>query len=855
IAGGNTTSFIDGPVTWNLPASPGPATYIFATGDNGGYYPIRVINPTTSGGTFTLTAQAFAADNGGTPNYTDVFFLSPTEYWSLSSTGNFSGSTIRIDRPNPVSPLNRIARSTTVNGTYANVTASVSASQGTTSASTSGAAQFFCFAQDAPAGPYTAQAGDWNTPATWNGSTLPGAGTTVTILHNVTVNSAVSNAIGTINIASGRSLTIDAGTITTTNLTNGGTLAWTGTGTLTIANSGNLTNNVTFTRGSGTVAFAGSATVAGTISFNNVTIAGGVNFGTASTIASGGSLQINSGGFVSTNAPTYNAASTLIYNTADTYGRGLEWSATSGAGYPGNVTITNNTTLNLGNGGTGTARQCAGNLTINTGSTFSMNVAAMTASATVLGNITNSGTIVLSGSSGGDLNVGGNFTNTGTFTHNNRALSFVGTSGTQIVNAGTFILPFLGIGGSATVQLGASTDMEITGASGLSITNTNATSSIDLNGRTLRIKDGGGNLSLGSTAGVRRITNSGAGLGIVDIANTALTITRTGSATIVFGDSVRVQTNTAVNFGSGIATIGGGTSGTLQINAGGSVNTNPPAYATGSTLNYNSGGTYGRSIEWNATTGSGYPHNVHLSGNTTLNVVNGSSDYQRAAGNLTVASGSTLSIVDKTSGSGAQIEFLGNITNGGTITLSGTTNRRLKCANFTNNGTVTLGSVAGADLEVTGNFVDNATFTSNQRAVFFTGTGIQTISGTATPPLNIDYVLVNKSSGRVQLQQDLLVGGPLGGNAMVFGSPTDIFDLNGYALTIGTSGVNSVIEGTPSFRGGGNSSITILGTGSIGNLGMDLTTPGTTNVLNNLTLNRTERTLPSVQAGSMTLGT
>ena len=61
--------------------------------------------------------------------------------------------------------------------------------------------------------------------------------------------------------------------------------------TLSIANNGQLTNNGTFTKGTGTVNFAGSGTISGTVSFNNVTINGGVNFGTASTVD--GTLTVN----------------------------------------------------------------------------------------------------------------------------------------------------------------------------------------------------------------------------------------------------------------------------------------------------------------------------------------------------------------------------------------------------------------------------------------------------------------------------------------------------------------------------------------------------------------------------------
>src|SRR5262249_13819297 len=135
--------------------------------------------------------------------------------------------------------------------------------------------------------------------------------------------------------------------------------------------AGNLTRNVNSTGGTGTFAIThadGSthtATVsrlsgnASLISFSSgvlVTIGGtgtgasGIDFGSGlSTIL--GTLRINVKGFVSTNAPTYGASSLLQYNTGNTFGRGTEWSATSNPGYPGQVEISGNTTLDLGNGG------------------------------------------------------------------------------------------------------------------------------------------------------------------------------------------------------------------------------------------------------------------------------------------------------------------------------------------------------------------------------------------------------------------------------------------------------------------------------------------------------------------------
>jgi len=331
----------------------------------------------------------------------------------------------------------------------------------------------------------------------------------------------------------------------------------------------------------------------------------------------------------------------------------------------------------------------------------------------------------------------------------------------------------------------------------------------------------GGNLS--STEGVIRFLGTG-----------------TVSGTISFYD---VQINGGVNFGSS-STI----NGVFTMATGGFISTNAPSYATNSTLRYNTGTTYGRFLEWDATSGKGYPHNVRISGNTTLNVNNSSNTAKQIGGTLTVDAGSTFSMEGMTIASPTTVgvTILGDVVNNGTVNLS-TTTERLKCVNYTNNtgATTTLSSNSGGDLELSGSLIDNATFTANTRAVFFTGSGLQDISGSGT--FNIDYVVMNKTSGRVRLLNNLLTEAPNTGNALSFSSSTDTLDLNGYVMTLGKTSSQSAISGNGVIRGGGNSGLILLGTGALGTLRMDQSQDGTTNVLGRLTLNRTS-------TGSLTLG-
>lgn len=179
---------------------------------------------------------------------------------------------------------------------------------------------------------------------------------------------------------------------------------------------------------------------------------------------SGSNIIINTGGFIDVNLGTaslnYNSNSTLTYNTNTTFGRFDEWTSTSGSGYPGNVTIANNSTLNLGNNGTGVARQMAGNLSIESGSTLSTNETGskMTAALTIVGNVTNNGTITLSDQSGGDLNVQGNWVDNATLNQNGRTVSLNGSSA-QDISGSSVSFSNLTINNASGISVSATTDI------------------------------------------------------------------------------------------------------------------------------------------------------------------------------------------------------------------------------------------------------------------------------------------------------------------------------------------------------------------------------------------------------------
>jgi hypothetical protein len=118
ISGGSATSFINGPLRRALPANLGPGTtYNFPVGKGSVYLPFVLVNPTTGAGTVTVQTEAFATGSGGTSDET-LTSISNMEYWSLITSGSFTGSSVSLSRPTSISPLDVIAGSVTSTGIY-----------------------------------------------------------------------------------------------------------------------------------------------------------------------------------------------------------------------------------------------------------------------------------------------------------------------------------------------------------------------------------------------------------------------------------------------------------------------------------------------------------------------------------------------------------------------------------------------------------------------------------------------------------------------------------------------------------------------------------------------------------------
>ena len=301
--------------------------------------------------------------------------------------------------------------------------------------------------------------------------------------------------------------------------------------------------------------------------------------------------------------------------------------------------------------------------------------------------------------------------------------------------------------------------------------------------------------------------------------------------------------------------------GTATVYATTSFQTASPIYTTNSTLIYSSGGTYTRFLEWNAagigTIGvtPGYPYNVKITNNTQLRYSTSTGIQRAMKGDLTIDPGSNFRLDVLATVPDADLTIGGSVTNNGTFVFSKANGGNVVVGgNFISSGTVTMSTTAlqGGHLKVGGDFNNTGTFTVIDRSIYFTKTGIQTVSSSSA--LAFPYVYTTGSGTTVQLSNNLTISAPSAsvnsGVAVTFGNVVDVIDLNGKTLTIGTAAVANTITGSGSFKGSTTSNLSLLGTGSIGTLKF----AGDLN-LATFTIDRTASAVGCVMGSGLTVNT
>ena len=575
-------------------------------------------------------------------------------------------------------------------------------------------------------------------------------------------------AAGPFTIASGGLVDISSGTLACgANAVNLGTAGTnptiSGGATINKATAGNITtsgaSNFTFT-GPATITLTGGSATLQSLTLqaagNPNDVTNGVRQGSVvngpGTLTVAGTLSVSNGGLnpgsgitnvngnLQLNFDGFVAGNTPVYGSSST----LNYN--SGANY---IAGDEWQATTFGTAGSGRPQ----NVTISTAGT---NLLLPTTDRAMAGNISiNASTTLSMNTTSGVLYVGGNFSNSGTFNANGRMVSFEGGTAASISGSNTFSYLRNNKTANLTFPTGTTIINAPGGGDGLQLNNTGAIIGSGVSS-VISLQGGSWNIALGGT-GTRTIGNAtGVLFEIAGTAGNTKTVTSSAGASLTFatGTSTVLQLNNAgLNPGTSLTTI----QGELRILEGGFISTNPPVYSATGQISYRTGGLYNVGSEWTATTtgsaGLGRPQNVILSNTTpsTLNLPNVVNEDRAIAGNLDIQPGATLN----------------------------------------------LSTVLGNDLFINGNFTRNGTFNPNSRAVFFTGSGTQTISGTPSPII-FDYLVLQKSgASSVQLSAvDISVNGNSGDVLQFIGSNAATLDLNGRNLNLNNDGGDILINST-----------------------------------------------------------
>jgi autotransporter-associated beta strand protein len=560
--------------------------------------------------------------------------------------------------------------------------------------------------------------------------------------HHFTLNTTLTSSVN----CSGNLQTVNGDLSITTNHASNEFRLSTGTAyTLSVGGNLNITNGFLSPASGGSgpcnLVVNGTSTINGALSQLNKTGAATVNYTfNGDFTQNAGTFEFNSAGSSNT---TVNFRGNVVWNGTVNRTNGgvhtinfdkttglqtLNAGATFGAG---------SVNWNVGSGSSTNTLRMLSNLALNNSTqTFTVaNGATMDFQNFVLSGgsttfTTGTSPTLMIGSPAGIMAAGSASGNIQTLVRTVNATTTYIYTGSSNQNSGTLLPATLSGAGRLTISN--------TGAAGdntLTLTNTLPMTTPQLNltsgllaigsGQTLIISSGGtvngtgGDFATGATGGMVRFS------------------TPSGGAFNGNLNPFNVETNgnpCGVNFGAQTVTIQSG--GTFTINAGGFVNLSPPAYASGSTLNYNTGADYGRGLEWSATSGKGYPHHVNVS-NTTLNPASGSAVNAavpfQCAGNLTISSGGNIYMDFGGNNMTEDLRVLGNLNLQGQLSGS---------------------QAVGSDIFIGGNWTNNGTaanFFPNGREVVFNGASGQTIGGTNTNVPAFAFLAITKSSGDVTL--------------------------------------------------------------------------------------------------------
>ncbi|RXR22438.1 hypothetical protein [Flavobacterium stagni] len=618
-------------------------------------------------------------------------------------------------------------------------------------------------------------------------------GGTATLTGNISCGGITINSTGGSVLNLGTALThTTTGVVTLTRGTlNGGsstlnvnvvsTTAWNGSGTV-------------FVSGTGTVNFgaAGNQTLSNNpvTNFNNLTFS---NTGTKTITTA--RCQVNNilsmeGNAVLSAAPTYGAAATLRYNRTAARAAGVEWITPFVA--TGGVQVTN-----------------TGTITMNAAKVFNASIPLSIATGATLatGNF--------------QLTLGGNFTNSGTFTAGSSAIVINNTMATQSIS------------GFTTTGL-----VSMTKTAGVATFTSNVTSA------GLTINGTGGTLNLGAalthtSSGVITLTagslNGGSStLNVNAVSATAWngtgTVFTAGTSTVNFGaagaQTLSASATTFYNLtfsNSGVKTLTtANCTATNTVSMEGTATVSAaPTYGSAAKLIYNTATARTAGVEWItpfAATGG------VVIANTGIITMNNAKVFNTSIP-LTINTGATLATNNFQLNLGGDFNRLGNFTAGSSAVVIEGTMATQTIVGFTTTGVVSMTKTSGT-----------ATFTANVTAAGLTingtggalhlGTGLtHTISTTLTRTAGT----LNGGASTLQL------AGTVSGTGGTFDAGTGTFEYTGAAQSIAVLPYYNLTlsgSGTKTFSATTTVTNTIsINSGTIANL-----TAGLTHTTNGLIL-------------------
>ncbi|HLN99311.1 MAG TPA: CSLREA domain-containing protein, partial [Pyrinomonadaceae bacterium] len=510
-------------------------------------------------------------------------------------------------------------------------------------------------------------------------------------------NFIVNKGGGTLTVGGSTTALTMAGAVTLT----AGTFA-AGTATTIGLPTGNWTNNGgTFTPGSSVVSF--TSTAAGqsingsgaTQTFNSITMAK-----TAQTLSVAGSTTT-----LNLNGNMLLTSGTFAAGTAANVNVGGNWTNNGATFTPGTGTVTFNGGAAQNLNGTA-ATQTFNNFGVNKGG-GTLTVGGSTTTLNVNNNTLTAGTF--SAGTAATINVSGDWTNNGgVFTPGAGNVNFNNAGAAQALNGTNASQTFNNI----TVAKGAQT---LSGAGSLQ--------TLTLNGTMLLTS---GTFAAGTLTNIGvggNWTNNGA---TFTPASSTVTFNSTTAAQNLNGTAASQTFNNLTVSKTGQTLTGGGSTTTLTLNGNFSITAG--TFAAGTITTMNVAGNWANS----GTFTPGASNTVIFNGNNNTQTLTGTTTFNNLTSNHTGTGGVTAT------GSSLTVTGLLRI-QAGTFTSS---------SNF-NNVQIDSGTTLASDgstMNVSGNWVNNGTFTPAGGTVNFNGAGAQSISGSATTETFNNFT-VNKSGG------------------------------------------------------------------------------------------------------------